>query len=105
MYEVNRHVRENLGLVTYSRSIQDGLAQVYIEAGAKEDYNTHTSRVYFCIKNNNPNAVQIQVVPIGVNGSDGFEITMNFRASIHLMVLALKFIRKTIIDCVKGKIY
>ena len=105
MYEINRHIRKNLNLVTYSRSIQDGLAQVYVEAGGKEDYNSHTSRVYFCIKNNSPNAIQMQVIPIGNNGSDGFEITMNFRAGVMIAIIALKFIRKTIIDCVKGKIF
>jgi hypothetical protein len=105
MYEIRRHVRDNLGIVTYSRTIKDGLCEAYVEAGSRYDYNSNTSRVYFSIKNNNPRAIEMNVVPIGVNGSEGFEITMNFRSTTTLIMLALKFIRRAIADCVKGKIF
>lgn len=108
MYEVIRNIRQfpNLKVVTYTRNVKEGAAELEVEAGCKVSYQADNYANYFSIRNKNPRAIPMIINTYGENGSEGFEVFMNTKcSSTTLIIIALKFIRRVIIDSIKGKIY
>jgi hypothetical protein len=47
----------------------------------------------------------MMVRPIGINGSEGFEVIINSQNGLYMIIIALKFIRRVLLDYIRGKIY
>ena len=104
MYEITKNVQtvDGVSFVTYSRDIKDNPYSMQVEAGTTGNYGREAI-TYFRIKN--IKGVKFKIKPISMNGSDGVEIILYGNSGLRLLLIGLKFIRKVLIDCVKGKIF
>ena len=105
MYEIKKNIKTINGrnMVTYSRTIKDGVNVMEVESGSTGNIRPD-GITYFRI-NNISGMCKFAINPIGYNGSDGVEIVMYGSPAISLLLIGLKFIRRSIIDCLKGKIH
>ena len=85
---------------TFGRSIREGVLEYRAEAGV-----SNNSITYFKVVNKNPQHNPMVVRPIGINGSEGFEVIINSQNGLYMIIIALKFIRRVLIDYIRGKIF
>ena len=84
---------------TFGRSIKDGALEYRVEAGVGNN------SALFKVINNNPQHNPMAVIPIGINGSEGFEVIIGGQSGLYMIIIALKFIRRVLLDYIRGKIY
>jgi hypothetical protein len=101
MYSIDSNIVD-LGhekIRTFGRSIRDGALEYRVEAGVGNN------SALFKIINKNPQHNPMMVRPIGINGSEGFEVIINSQNGLYMIIIALKFIRRVLLDYIRGKIY
>jgi hypothetical protein len=101
MYSIDSNIVD-LGhekIRTFGRSIRDGALEYHVEAGVGNN------SALFKIINKNPQHNPMMVRPIGINGSEGFEVIINSQNGLYMIIIALKFIRRVLLDYIRGKIY
>ena len=106
MYEISKRIRgvEGVDFVTYSRNVYDLPYEIEVEAGSTTTFSSNREAISY-IRIKNINGVKFKVKPLNMNGSDGVEIVVIGNSGLRLLLIGLKFIRKVIIDCMKGKIF
>ena len=102
MYNIDSNIVDlgNQKIRTFSRSIREGVLEYRAEAGV-----SNNSITYFKVVNNNPQHNPMVVRPIGINGSEGFEVIINSQNGLYMIIIALKFIRRVLLDYIRGKIF
>jgi hypothetical protein len=101
MYSIDSNIVD-LGhekIRTFGRSIRDGALEYHVEAGVGNN------SALFKIINKNPQHNPMYVIPIGVNGCEGFEVIIGTQYGLNMIIIALKFIRRVLIDYIRGKIF
>ena len=83
---------------TFGRSIREGVLEYRVEAGVGNN------SALFKVINKNPQHNPMYIIPIGVNGCEGFEVVIGTQ-HLGMIIIALKFIRRVLIDYIRGKIF
>lgn len=102
MYNIDSNIVDlgNEKIRTFGRSIREGVLEYRVEAGAGNN-----TTAYFKVVNKNPQHNPMMVRPIGINGSEGFEVIISTRYGLDMIIIALKFIRRVLLDYIRGKIF
>ena len=101
MYNIDSNIVDlgNQKIRTFSRSIREGVLEYRVEAGVGNN------SALFKVINKNPQHNPMVVRPIGINGSEGFEVIINSQNGLYMIIIALKFIRRVLLDYIRGKIF
>jgi hypothetical protein len=100
MYSIDSYIKDlgNEKARIFGRSIREGVLEYRVEAGVGKNSAS------FKVINRNPQYNPMYVIPIGVNGSGGFEVIIGAQ-HLDMIIIALKFIRKVLLDYIRGKIF
>jgi hypothetical protein len=101
MYNIDSNIVDlgNEKIRTFGRNIRNGVLEYRVEAGVGNN------SALFKVVNKNPQHNPMMVRPIGVNGSEGFEVIIGTQYGLNMIIIALKFIRRVLLDYIRGKIF